>query len=125
MFWGDCPPLAFARTPDSKGALRSPRFRPLLIVGAALIAAKQRTLRKTRFNQKGRGVFCGIGVCFDCLVVIDGASTDETLNVLHKCLDKDAVLISESDDGMYHAINKGIALCSGDIDGSSDMDSRP
>jgi glycosyltransferase involved in cell wall biosynthesis len=50
-------------------------------------------------------------------VVIDGASTDETLNVLHKCLDKDAVLISESDDGMYHAINKGIALCSGDIVG--------
>ena len=36
-------------------------------VGAALLG-------KTRFNQKGRGVFCGIGVCFDCLVVIDGAS---------------------------------------------------
>jgi glycosyltransferase len=50
-------------------------------------------------------------------VVIDGASTDKTLNVLHKCLDKDAVLISEPDDGMYHAINKGIALCSGDIVG--------
>ena len=30
-------------------------------VGAALLAAKQRTLRKTRFNQKGRGVFCGNG----------------------------------------------------------------
>ena len=44
-------------------------------VGAALLAAKQRTLRKTRFNQKGRGVFCGIGVCFDCLVVIDGIAS--------------------------------------------------
>ena len=41
-------------------------------VGAALIANGNRILRNTRFNEKGRGVFCGIGVCFDCLVVIDG-----------------------------------------------------
>ena len=41
-------------------------------VAAALLAANQRTLLKTRFNNNERGVFCGIGVCFDCLVVIDG-----------------------------------------------------
>ena len=41
-------------------------------VAAALLAANQRTLRKNRFNNNDRGVFCGIGVCFDCLVVIDG-----------------------------------------------------
>lgn len=41
-------------------------------VAAALLAANHRTLRKTRFNNNERGVFCGIGVCFDCLVVIDG-----------------------------------------------------
>jgi len=41
-------------------------------VGAALLANGDRILRKARFNEKGRGVFCGIGVCFDCLVVIDG-----------------------------------------------------
>jgi len=41
-------------------------------VAAALLAANQRALRKTRFNHNERGVFCGIGVCFDCLVVIDG-----------------------------------------------------
>ena len=41
-------------------------------VAAALLAANQRILRKTRFNNNERGVFCGIGVCFDCLVVIDG-----------------------------------------------------
>ena len=40
-------------------------------VAAALLAANQRTLRKTRFNNNERGVFCGIGVCFGCLVVID------------------------------------------------------
>lgn len=43
-------------------------------VGAALLAQGDRILRKTRFKAKGRGVFCGIGVCFDCLVVIDGIS---------------------------------------------------
>jgi D-hydroxyproline dehydrogenase subunit gamma len=43
-------------------------------VGAALLAQGDRILRKTRFKEKGRGVFCGIGVCFDCLVVIDGIS---------------------------------------------------
>ena len=41
-------------------------------VAAALLAADQRILRKTRFNSNERGVFCGIGICFDCLVVIDG-----------------------------------------------------
>jgi len=41
-------------------------------VAAAMLAANQRALRKTRFNNNERGVFCGIGVCFDCLVVIDG-----------------------------------------------------
>ena len=43
-------------------------------IGAALLAANQRSLRKTRFNNTDRGLFCGIGVCFDCLVVVDGVS---------------------------------------------------
>jgi hypothetical protein len=43
-------------------------------IGAALLAANQRTLRKTRFNNKDRGIFCGIGVCFVWLVVVDGVS---------------------------------------------------
>jgi len=47
-------------------------------VAAALLAANQRTLRKTRFNNNERGVFCGIGVCFDCLVVIDGVTNQRS-----------------------------------------------
>ena len=43
-------------------------------VGAALLAANQRSLRKTRFNKNKRGIFCGIGICFDCLVVVDGVT---------------------------------------------------
>ena len=31
-----------------------------------------RALRNTRKEGKPRGLFCGIGVCYDCLVVVDG-----------------------------------------------------
>jgi predicted molibdopterin-dependent oxidoreductase YjgC len=41
-------------------------------VGAALWAHGVRSWRTTRFEARPRGLFCGIGVCFDCLVEIDG-----------------------------------------------------
>jgi predicted molibdopterin-dependent oxidoreductase YjgC len=41
-------------------------------VAAALIAAGQLSWRTTRLGGAPRGVFCGIGVCFDCLVVVNG-----------------------------------------------------
>jgi glycosyltransferase involved in cell wall biosynthesis len=50
-------------------------------------------------------------------VVIDGASNDGTLNLLHACRDQLAVLVSEPDQGIYDALNKGIAHASGDVVG--------
>jgi predicted molibdopterin-dependent oxidoreductase YjgC len=41
-------------------------------VAAALIATGVRSWRITRRGGRPRGVFCGIGVCFDCLLTIDG-----------------------------------------------------
>jgi predicted molibdopterin-dependent oxidoreductase YjgC len=41
-------------------------------VAAALLAAGVRTLRRTEKRGSPRGVFCGMGVCFDCLVSVDG-----------------------------------------------------
>ena len=41
-------------------------------VAAALIAAGHRSWRRTRISGSPRGVFCGIGICFDCLVTING-----------------------------------------------------
>lgn len=41
-------------------------------VGAALIAAGYLSWRTTRHGGAPRGVFCGIGICFDCLVVVNG-----------------------------------------------------
>jgi predicted molibdopterin-dependent oxidoreductase YjgC len=41
-------------------------------VAAALLAAGQRVLRLTGRRGEPRGLFCGMGVCFDCLVQVDG-----------------------------------------------------
>ena len=43
-------------------------------VAAALIANGQRELRRTRFGEEPRSIFCGIGICFDCVVTIDGVA---------------------------------------------------
>ncbi|MEV5493099.1 (2Fe-2S)-binding protein [Streptomyces bobili] len=41
-------------------------------VAAALWAGGVVAWRTTREEGRARGVFCGIGVCFDCLVTVDG-----------------------------------------------------
>lgn len=41
-------------------------------IAAAVIAAGERELRRTRFEDAPRLIFCGIGICFDCVVVVDG-----------------------------------------------------
>lgn len=47
------------------------------------------------------------------LVVIDGKSTDHTLEVINKNYDLIKKWQSEKDDGIYNAMNKGIELCQG------------
>ena len=51
---------------------RAVPFAPGQTVGAALWADGVRSWRLTRHEGRPRGLFCGIGVCFDCLVTIDG-----------------------------------------------------
>lgn len=41
-------------------------------VAAALLASGRRTLRNTARLQEPRGMYCGIGVCFDCVMTVDG-----------------------------------------------------
>jgi predicted molibdopterin-dependent oxidoreductase YjgC len=38
----------------------------------ALIASDIHTLRSTRFEHEPRGMLCAIGVCYECLVNVDG-----------------------------------------------------
>lgn len=41
-------------------------------IAAALLAADQRAFRRTRRAGRPRGLYCGIGACFDCLVIVNG-----------------------------------------------------
>ena len=43
-------------------------------IAAALMASGVRELRSTRFHKEPRLIFCGIGVCFDCVVVVNGVA---------------------------------------------------
>lgn len=73
---------AHARLPDGHGLERG---RPLSLtvdgrrvtayegetVAALLLAEGYIATRRTR-SGSSRGVYCGMGACFDCLVVVDG-----------------------------------------------------
>ncbi|WP_198438537.1 glycosyltransferase family 2 protein [Moritella sp. F3] len=47
------------------------------------------------------------------LIIVDGGSTDSSLSILEKYKDRIDVIISEKDDGVYDAMNKGIDVSSG------------
>src|SRR5258707_2328241 len=47
-------------------------------------------------------------------IVVDGLSTDGTLVVINRYKAKIAKLISEKDEGIYDAMNKGLAAAAGD-----------
>jgi len=58
-------------------------------------------------------------------IVIDSMSTDNTLEILEKYREKGKLqYISEKDDGMYYAINKGIKMAQGDIIAYLNSDDR-
>jgi aerobic-type carbon monoxide dehydrogenase small subunit (CoxS/CutS family) len=40
-------------------------------IASALLRSGNLELRRTRFKNEPRSLFCGIGQCFDCVVVID------------------------------------------------------
>ena len=50
-------------------------------------------------------------------IVVDGLSTDGTKEIINKFIDSIDVYVSEKDNGLYDALNKGVALASGDVIG--------
>jgi glycosyltransferase involved in cell wall biosynthesis len=55
-------------------------------------------------------------------IVVDGASTDGTVEVIKSYGDQITKFISEKDNGLYDAMNKGINLATGDIVGILNSD---
>ena len=72
----------------------------------------QKTLNSI-FNQKYQNLE---------LIVIDGGSTDNTLNIIKQNNNKIDFWISEKDKGIYDAFNKGMTFCRGDYLGFVNSD---
>lgn len=56
------------------------------------------------------------------LIVIDGKSKDRTVDIIRKYENRIAAWVSETDKGMYDAINKGMEMATGDIIGILNSD---
>ena len=55
-------------------------------------------------------------------IVIDGGSTDGTVEIIRRHRDKIAGFVSERDSGIYEAMNKGIGLATGQLLGFLNSD---
>ncbi len=55
-------------------------------------------------------------------IIVDGGSTDGTLDIVNRYKDRITRVISEKDNGIFDAFNKGIALTTGDIVGILNSD---
>lgn len=102
----------FTRLPEPDGAaMLTFEFKGVSVparegdtVAAALLAAGHSVFRATPVSGEARGPYCMMGVCFDCLVVIDGRPNRQACQVLVRdgmCVRpmQGARAMIESDDG--------------------------
>lgn len=55
-------------------------------------------------------------------IIIDGNSSDDTVNIIEQYRDRIAVFVSEPDKGIYDAMNKGLARATGEVVGILNSD---
>lgn len=55
-------------------------------------------------------------------IIIDGASKDNTIEIINSIPNRVSKIISEPDNGIYDAMNKGIKLATGDVIGMLNSD---
>ncbi|MCX6554166.1 MAG: (2Fe-2S)-binding protein [Candidatus Aminicenantes bacterium] len=64
---------------------------------AALTAAGYKVLKKSNVRGEARGPFCGMGVCYECLVTIDG--TPKQRSCMVEVADNMEIILYEPDNG--------------------------
>jgi aerobic-type carbon monoxide dehydrogenase small subunit (CoxS/CutS family) len=47
-------------------------------IAAALLQNEISAIRTTRFEGQPRSIFCGIGICFDCVVTVNGITNQRS-----------------------------------------------
>ena len=55
-------------------------------------------------------------------IIIDGASKDNTINIIEETPNRVTKIVSEPDKGIYDAMNKGIIMATGDVVGILNSD---
>ena len=93
----------------TKGIIKQTQKNMPLITVVTVVRNGEKTLEQTILsviNQTYRNIE---------YIIIDGASTDGTLDIIKKYGDKVDYWVSEKDKGIYDAMNKGISLATGDF----------
>lgn len=83
--------------------MQSPQFT-IITVAYNAAATIERTLRSVLRQEPAGGVE---------YIIVDGGSTDGTLAIVERYREGIAEVVSEPDDGIYDAMNKGIARAKG------------
>lgn len=51
-------------------------------IATAILAAGKRVCRKTSKKGEARGIYCGMGICFECRMIVDGKSNTRVCQTL-------------------------------------------
>ena len=107
---------------DLKGGLRTKGFYKSSDLDKPLISIITVSLNSEKTIEKT--IQSVLNQTYDNVefIIIDGKSSDQTLEIIKKYENSIDFWISEKDTGIYNAMNKGLKICSGDIIGILNSD---
>lgn len=97
--------------------IRSEQFSPVYAMSATRPLVSVITVVRNSASSIGHAIQSVLEQSYDPIeyIVVDGASTDTTLDVINSFGNRISRVISESDNGIYFAMNKGLRLSTGSM----------